>query len=215
MLPRPRLQSELKKIMSARSFTGGHKEARRKLFNAGIQRSQQRPSFARDLVLEFGVCSGTTITSIAKRIPSHSVYGFDSFEGLPSEWRVGAPWGMKFKRKGAFDRKGNLPSVPDNVELIKGWFDKTLGPFLEKHPGDIGFLHVDSDLYASAQTVLTLLSPRINRGTVIQFDQFYNFEGMEDDSEIRAFLEFIDKTGKTYEYLGRTSSGRQVTVLIT
>ena len=38
------------------------------------------------LYLEFGVRSGSTITHIARQIPDNTVYGFDSFEGLPENW---------------------------------------------------------------------------------------------------------------------------------
>ncbi len=40
------------------------------------------------LVLEFGVSRGTTINHIAKKLPNQTVYGFDSFEGLPEEWQL-------------------------------------------------------------------------------------------------------------------------------
>ena len=70
------------------------------------------------LWLEFGVASGKTINYISK-FTNNKVYGFDSFEGLPENWRDGFG-------KGAFSRNGNLPEVNANVELIKGWFDNTL-----------------------------------------------------------------------------------------
>ena len=38
------------------------------------------------LVLEFGVASGSSITGIAGEMPHRTVYGFDSFEGLPEDW---------------------------------------------------------------------------------------------------------------------------------
>jgi hypothetical protein len=42
------------------------------------------------LVCEFGVWSGATINHIASRVAG-TVYGFDSFEGLPERWRDGFP----------------------------------------------------------------------------------------------------------------------------
>src|SRR5690348_1698775 len=35
---------------------------------------------------EFGVFSGKSINLIAERYPERKVYGFDSFEGFPSDW---------------------------------------------------------------------------------------------------------------------------------
>jgi hypothetical protein len=75
------------------------------------------------LWLEFGVASGRTINYISK-FTTDKVYGFDSFEGLPEKWRDGF-------EKGAFNRNGDLPEVNHNVELIKGWFNETLLPFIQ------------------------------------------------------------------------------------
>jgi hypothetical protein len=59
------------------------------------------------LFLEFGVASGRTINHIAKT-RSGPVYGFDSFEGLPEDWRSGFS-------KGAI--AGNLPPVPSKCHF--------------------------------------------------------------------------------------------------
>ena len=76
------------------------------------------------LWLEFGVASGNTINYISQ-FTDDKVYGFDSFEGLPEKWRDGFD-------KGAFSQNGTLPKVNQNVELIKGWFNETLLPFIQK-----------------------------------------------------------------------------------
>ena len=136
------------------------------------------------LVLEFGVFSGETIAAIARALPARAVHGFDSFEGLPEHWRDGVA-------AGAFDRAGELPKVPDNVELVKGWFAETLPRFLEDHPdAPAAFVHVDSDLYSSAACVLALLRPRIVPGTIIVFDELMNYgESWIEDGEFRALGE--------------------------
>ncbi len=74
---------------------------------------QQLPA---GLVLEFGVRTGTTIHHLAACLPDRSIYGFDSFEGLPESW---SGWAIE---KGTFARS-TLPDVAANVELVKGWFD--------------------------------------------------------------------------------------------
>ena len=131
------------------------------------------------LFLEFGVASGRTISHIAK-VRSGPVYGFDSFQGLPEDWRSGFS-------KGAF--AGNLPPVPNNVTLIKGWFNETLPAFLAANEGDVALLHVDCDLYSSTKCILDLLSGRLKSGTVIVFDEFWNYPGWQQH-EIKAFDEF-------------------------
>jgi hypothetical protein len=157
------------------------------------------------LYLEFGVFSGHTINHIARQV-DQPVYGFDSFEGLPERWRDA--WGT-----GHFKVK-ELPPVPPNVTLVKGWFDKTLPEFLKTHPGDVAFLHVDCDLYSSTQTIFTCLAPRIKAGTVIVFDEYFNYPGWRE-GEFKAFQEFIAREGWGFEYLNYNRKAEQVSVKIT
>jgi hypothetical protein len=157
------------------------------------------------LVCEFGVFEGRTINHIASKL-EQTVYGFDSFDGLPEDWLDGLP-------RGTF-KLDTLPAVAANVTLIKGWFDQTLAPFLASHPGDALLLHVDSDLYSSAKTVLDAFAPRIKAGTIIVFDEYFNFPGWEFH-EFKAFGESASKYGWRYKYLGYGSRSQQVAVLIT
>ena len=85
-------------------------------------------------VCEFGVASGRSINHIAKLVPHETVFGVDSFDGLPEDWQGVMP-------KGTFRRK-ELPAVRDNVSLIRGLFADTLGSFLEDHAAPVKLLHV-------------------------------------------------------------------------
>jgi hypothetical protein len=157
------------------------------------------------LVLEFGVASGRTINHLGTKTTA-TIYGFDSFEGLPEAWRAGYD-------KGAF--AGHLPAVPPNVKLIKGWFDDTLPEFLKSvTPKDnVALLHVDCDLYSSTKTILSLLTDRIIPGTVIVFDEYWNYPGWKQH-EHRAFEEFIASTGKKFRYDGFVPTSEQLCVVI-
>ncbi len=115
------------------------------------------------LVCEFGVYRGTTVNFIADLLPNVPVYGFDAFEGLPEDWRDGTV-------RGHFSLT-ELPEVRPNVQLFKGLFSDSLGPFLEAHAGRALLLHIDSDLYSSARTVLEEFERRIQQGTVLVFDE--------------------------------------------
>lgn len=163
-----------------------------------------RTAPADGLILEFGVASGRTITHVAKQCPGRQVYGFDSFEGLPEDWRSGY-------LKGRF--AGELPPVPANVTLIKGWFNETLPDFLAGHPDKVSLLHVDCDLYSSTKCILDLLTDRIGSGTVIVFDEFWNYPGWQDH-EIKAFDEFKARTGLTAKPLGFVRSHQQVAFVV-
>jgi len=145
------------------------------------------------LWLEFGVFSGTTINAMSQFAPG-LVYGFDSFEGLPEDWREGKP-------KGRYSRDGELPQVRENVRLVKGWFDETLPAFLSEHPGPVSLIHVDCDLYSSTRTVLNLLRDRMVPGTILVFDELFNYPGYERH-EIKAFYEFLKEGPVRCEWVG-------------
>jgi hypothetical protein len=128
----------------------------------------------RGLYLEFGVASGQSINFIAARVPrSQTVHGFDSFEGLPEQWRPGYNAGL-------FDLQGALPQVAENVQLHPGWFKESLPQFLgglsgrRTADGDdvVAFLHIDCDIYSSTALVLEALRSRIVAGSVIVFDEW-------------------------------------------
>ena len=157
------------------------------------------------LYLEFGVRGGFTINWIARQT-SQTVYGFDSFEGLPEDW-------TSEHRRGAFRVKG-LPSVRENVSLVRGLFDQSIPQFLLEHPEPLAFMHIDSDLYSSAVTVLNLFAKRIQPGTVIVFDEFFNYPGWKD-GEYKAFMEFISAHPAKFEYIGYCHFGEQVALRLT
>lgn len=119
------------------------------------------------LNIELGVYNGVTIGCLATARPDLEFHGFDSFEGLPEDWDMG----QKQVKGEAFDRKGELPDVPDNVKLYKGWFSETLPHFLTEALSPISFLHVDCDIYSSTDYSLNLLNDRIVPGTLIRFDE--------------------------------------------
>ena len=149
---------------------------------------------AQGLLLEFGVAGGDSIREIAALAPVRVVHGFDSFEGLPEDWPG------RHEERGHYSTGGVLPAVPANVRLHKGAFDKTLPAFLATTAGPAAFVHVDCDLYASARTVFAALAPRIVPGTVILFDEYFNFVGWRGH-EFRAFQEFVAERRLGYRYL--------------
>ena len=137
------------------------------------------------LYCEFGVYSGSTINFISDRVNS-PVYGFDSFEGLPEDWRPGV-------ERGHF-KVAALPKVNSNVQLFKGWFNESLPGFLKDHPGHVSFLHVDCDLYSSTKTILDLMANQIQPGTVLNFDEYFNYPGWRK-GEYLALEEFVAARG--------------------
>ena len=104
--------------------------------------------------------AGRSIRMLAE--VGRTVYGFDSFLGLPHDWGLG-------EARGTF-ACARPPEMPGNVIIIEGLFSDTLEQFLREHDGVVGFVHIDSDLYCSCAYVLDCLRDRFIVGSVIIFD---------------------------------------------
>ena len=148
------------------------------------------------LNVELGVYNGVTISCLATARPDLEFHGFDSFEGLPEDWDTG----QKNVKADAFDRKGELPDVPDNVTLYKGWFNETLEPFLGKTLSPISFLHVDCDIYSSTDYALNLLNDYIMRGTIIRFDELCCWRSVFGEASPQTFNRVAYTTWKEHEW---------------
>lgn len=129
---------------------------------------------------EFGVASGHSLRMIKRVMP---VIGFDSFEGLPEDWREGFP-------KGAFANEENqLPPYVNNAMIVPGLFEDTAVGF--PFP-PLALVHIDCDLYSSTVTALDAVADHIGPGTIIVFDEMQGYPGWEDH-EAKAWDEFCAK----------------------
>ena len=156
-------------------------------------------------ILEFGVFRAITINILASIVPGEIVWGFDSFEGLPEEWKEND---NLIRPKGFF--KIDIPKVRTNVKLVKGFFDKSLSGWMELNKGDISFLHIDSDLYSSAKFIFDNLNDRIKVGTIIAFDEISDWKEKPsyqywEEGEWKAFNEWLDEYDRDVEVICRTN----------
>jgi hypothetical protein len=106
-------------------------------------------------ILEFGVFEGKTINIIADKFHNETVWGFDSFEGLPEDWVTTDSNELIF-HKGYFKLE-KLPDVRDNVRLVKGLFCDTIPDWMRNNNRPIKLLHIDCDLYSSLIIPLSYL----------------------------------------------------------
>jgi Macrocin-O-methyltransferase (TylF) len=207
------LQIQLKALESTADYVAEHM-TRAESFTNNLSLLKWAISKANldGLVMEFGVWQGGTVNFIAQQVSKDKeIHGFDSFEGLPEFWVEITHVGRY--DKGAFDMKGQLPAVAKNVNLHPGWFNESLPKFLEKHDEHVSFIHIDCDLYSSTKTVFDLLSERIKSGTIIVFDEYFNYPTWEKH-EFKAFQEFVTKNNINYQYIGYNRVGREVAVII-
>lgn len=188
-------------------------DRRRHLHECQIHVSQQ------GYLLEFGVYKGKTLTQLCRYWPDRTVYGFDSFLGLPEDWFIDGESGIKI-RANKFDLTNAGPiDYPANSVLVRGWYDQSLVPWLAKHPDNCAFVHVDCDVYSSTKTVLTLLNPRIVPGTVIAFDEFYPWQhsnpyGEWPNHEYLALKEWVQEHDRAFRVLLHNNY-QQTSILVT
>lgn len=152
-------------------------------------------------LLEFGVYKGNSINWMAKHNPKGKYYGFDSFEGLPTNWKTR-------RDKGMFKTDFNALIFEPNVEIIRGTFEDTLPVFVRTMPSvieSIKCVHIDCDVYESTKTIFNVLGPTLVRnGCYVLFDEMYNYRQYEQH-EFRAFNEFLQKKQPRYNVIGHTS----------
>ena len=159
------------------------------------------------LWMEFGVFQGQTLSHAARWKTkfcgnrSSPVFGFDTFSGLPTDWRPGFS-------KGAFNVNNKaVISVPNNAVLVQGLFIDSLPTRLLQFDREYGchtpvsFVHIDCDIYDGARDVLFLLAHRLVPGSIIVFDELFNYPGYEKH-EIKALFELLSGSNLRVTPLG-------------
>ncbi len=128
-------------------------------------------------------------------------FAFDSFQGLPeldgvdkqtTDFAAGQYSASMDEFKANVSRHGvDLKQVV----CVPGWFENTCGAqTIEQHQmRKASVIWVDCDLYHSAATVLNFVTPLLQDGTVIIFDDWYAYRGNPRLGEQRAFSEWIER----------------------
>ncbi len=161
-------------------------------------------------VLEFGVFKGGTLRQLRKDFDqSYSIYGFDSFTGLPEDWQ-----GTKVKKE-AFDLKGQIPKI-EHTTIFAGWFTDSI-PEYKKVAQPIALLHIDCDLYSSTIDILYGLKEYIKPGTVLVFDEwYYNHEDIPENRqhEQKAFFEWAKEFDVKYKIVRQFEDERRIVKIL-
>jgi len=161
-----------------------------------------------NLFLEFGVYKADSINFFSKFLSPHGleIYGFDSFEGLEEDWVSN-----EFYPAGTFTLNKKTPKVLKNVRIIKGKVQNTLENFLkEKANKKIIFTHMDMDTYQATKFALNKIKPFLIKGSIILFDNFYNFPNWQQH-EYKAFTEELSE--KEFKYIAFSESPVAIEIL--
>jgi hypothetical protein len=161
--------------------------------------------------LEFGVFRGDTFRKAIRaaqqgfratkegRFPGR-FFAFDSFAGLPQVASMGD--GHNIYARGEFSASRAtfektlgklLHRFP--VEIVPGWFDETLTCQTAKRLDlrKAAFVNVDCDLYESTVPVLEFVTPILQSGTILYFDDWFSHRGSMDHGEPRATREWLER----------------------
>lgn len=155
--------------------------------------------------LEFGVYEGRTLAfayHLAKRykVETMSFYAFDSFAGLPEITGKDADGFCPYKKdfykcdletfKKIIANKG---VDIDKVNMVPGWFNQTLNKEtrLKLPIKKAAVVYIDCDLYESTIPVLNFIKDYLQNGTVLVFDDWYDFRGDPTRGERAAFKKWM------------------------
>jgi hypothetical protein len=86
--------------------------------------------------------------------------------------------------------------------------------FTQQTDESIALLHVDCDLYSSTAFVLETLADRFRTGSVIVFDEYFNYPGWKQH-EYKAFQEHVARTGLRFRYDSFVPGHQQVCIVVT
>ena len=141
--------------------------------------------------MEFGVWEGSSLRhwGLANTNPESRFVGFDSFVGLPQQWRRRPP--------GYFSVDGQTPDIDDpRVSYQIGWFNETLCPWLagggrDMLQGRTPVVHLDGDLFHSGLYVLTRLHTVLDRYHLL----IDNYSG----GEARSLHDYLTAYGASFQ----------------
>lgn len=172
-------------------------------------------------IFEFGVYTGRSLALLShfhekSKESIHTVdfkrkiIGFDSFEGLPDSdnhprWKKNM-FGTNHSyhpicKKGEkvtsdiimkLFESYNLPRP--NIEI--GCFSDTISKTIPFKYTKAALVHIDCDLYISTKSVLEGITPLLQEGTLLLFDDWFNFKGNKDKGEQKAFYEYFKNQNK-------------------
>ena len=156
---------------------------------------------------EFGLWRGKTfcyahLMKLRYRQFDTKLFGFDSFQGLPeikdpkdNIWSQGQFACSENELRQHLKVKGFLDN---EFELIPGYYENSLNDSLHKQfqNNSAAIVYIDCDLYESTIQVLNFISRYLVNGSIVCFDDYYNYKGSPDQGEQKAMSDFLQEHQK-------------------
>lgn len=157
-------------------------------------------------IAEFGSWKGANLMLMAKILRILDPHGFkvtycfETFEGL-AQFHKKDKDATQFKNgwKGSLEELQDMISLygmEDNIEIVKGYIEKTLPKLLRANKAlSFSLVYCDTDLYGPTKVILDQLHPRLMKGGIFVFDEWN-----QDDlpGEGVAVSEFLKRHGDYY-----------------
>ena len=154
--------------------------------------------------MEFGVFQGAmfkfVLSEAGCKMPWMRFFACDSFEGLPKPKGIDA--NAEFV-EGQFSCPENefMENISghsvDNGRIITvpGWFDNSLKEenLIQHQIKIVSLAYVDCDFYESCVSVLSFLTTRVRRGSIIMFDDWFCFKADPNRGIQLAVSEWLKK----------------------
>lgn len=166
-------------------------------------------------VFEFGLYTGRSLAllqianeeylkkSIHKINFTRDFIGFDSFHGMLKtnhpRWKDGSfavnhSWHPTIKI-GEAVTKGKVVKFFKTLKLkqptiVEGSFDQSVKEFLKQYPKKAAIVHIDCDTYENTKSILKNIRGILQQGTILLFDDWFNYKGDPTLGEAKAFSEF-------------------------
>jgi hypothetical protein len=155
--------------------------------------------------LEFGVYRGAGFAHFHHAFRRYRLnvpmFGFDSFQGLPTAHGADADTGFRRYAEGYFacseaEVRSELERrrVPATAyTLVGGFYQHSLRPTLYERPGlsPSAVVMIDCFYYESTRLALRFITPTLLNGTVLMCNSYFRFKGHPDYGERGALNEWV------------------------
>lgn len=159
-------------------------------------------------ILEFGVYQGGGLITMAQKAQEHlgavpPLYGFDTFAGIPPSdtpleghaetWKPG-----NFADTDVESVQASLRAAGVDATLVPGRF-ADLQPLSDYGVDRVRLVHIDADIYEGYRDALNLLTPHLQVGSVVLFDESvpatdWSMQSIREHGQ-RAVREWEEKSG--------------------
>lgn len=159
---------------------------------------------------EFGIGTGKTARLLMQHKGNRWLHLFDSFKGIPEPWKFSDDCTMK---TGTSEHKfPNDVIFGGRIAVYPGMFAETVPAWAEDQTVQVGLVHIDCDIYSSARDVLTNIAGILGRGTIIMFDEYFNYPNYAEN-EYKAFMELVKDRSLKFEYIARSDVQAAIRIL--